>query len=40
MEEIGHRTDILCFEGLGEDVRACLDWLLAECAEADTDSMR
>ena len=34
-EEIGHRTDILSFEGLGEDARAYLDWLLAECAEAD-----
>lgn len=37
MEEIGHRTDILSFEGLGEDTRAYLDWLLGECAETDTD---
>ena len=37
MEEIGHRTDILSFEGLGEDARAYLDWLLGECTEADTD---
>ena len=37
MEEIGHRTDVLSFEGLGEDARAYLDWLLAECTEADTD---
>ena len=33
MEEIGHRTDVLAFEGLGEDTRAYLDWLLGECAE-------
>ena len=31
MEEIGHRTDILPFEGFGEDARAYLDWLLTEC---------
>ena len=37
VEEIGHRADILSFEGLGEDARAYLDWLLAECTEADTD---
>ncbi len=37
MEEIEHRTDILSFEGLGEDARAYLDWLLGECSEADTD---
>lgn len=37
MEEIGHRTDILSFDGLGEDGRAYLDWLLAECTEADSD---
>ena len=36
MEEIGHRTDILSFEGLGEDARSYLAWLLAECTEADT----
>ena len=38
MEEIGHRTDILSFEGLGEDARAYLDWLLGECTEVDTDA--
>ena len=37
MEEIGHRTDILSFEGLGEDARAYLGWLLGECIEADSD---
>ena len=37
MEEIGHRTDVLAFEGLGEDTRAYLDWLLGECAEDDID---
>ena len=37
MEEIGHRTDILPFEGLGEDARAYLGWLLGECTEADAD---
>ena len=41
MEEIGHRTDVLAFEGLGEDTRAYLDWLLGECAEdgVDVDSI-
>ncbi len=38
MEEIGHRTDILSFEGLGEDARAYPDWLLGECTEVDTDA--
>jgi len=33
MEEIGHRTDVLPFEGLGEDTRAYLDWLLETCTE-------
>ena len=37
MEEMGHRTDILSFEGLGEDACAYLDWLLGECTESDTD---
>ncbi|KIC39817.1 ATPase AAA [Ruegeria sp. ANG-R] len=37
MEEIGHRTDILPFEGLGEDVRKYLDWLLEECSEDGAD---
>ena len=38
MEEIGHRTDILSFEGLGEDARTYLDWLLGECSEVGTDA--
>ena len=38
MEEIGHRTDILSFEGLGEDAGAYLDWLLGECNEVGTDA--
>jgi len=33
MEEIGHRTDILPFEGLGEDARKYLDWLLEQCSD-------
>ena len=37
MEEIGHRPDILSFDGLGEDARAYLEWLLGECTESDTD---
>ena len=37
MEEIGHRTDVLAFEGLGEDTRAYLDWLLGECAADGVD---
>ncbi len=37
MEEIGHRTDVLAFEGLGEDTRAYLDWLLGECAGDNVD---
>ena len=39
MEEIGHRTDVLAFEGLGEDTRAYLDWLLGECAEDGVDTL-
>ncbi|KZL23846.1 AAA family ATPase [Pseudovibrio sp. Ad37] len=41
MEEIGHRTDVLPFEGLGEDARAYLDWLLKACVEehADIDTL-
>ncbi|WP_170335377.1 hypothetical protein [Ruegeria arenilitoris] len=35
MEEIGHRTDPPPFEGLGEDARAYLDWLLDQCAVDD-----
>lgn len=31
MEEIGHRTDVLTFDGLGGEARAYLDWLLGEC---------
>jgi hypothetical protein len=37
MEEIGNRTDILPFEGIGEDSRAHLDWLLNACMEQDAD---
>ena len=37
MEEIGHSTDVLSFEGLGEDARAYLDWLFGECTEAGVD---
>lgn len=33
MEEIGHRTDILSFEGLGEEARAYLNWLLQQCSD-------
>ena len=36
MEEIGHRTDILSFEGLVEDARAYLEWLLDQCTADDT----
>ena len=35
MEEIGHRTDILPFEGLGEEARVYLDWLIGQCAGKD-----
>ncbi len=35
MEEIEHRTDILPFEGLGEESRTYLDWLLDQCTEDD-----
>ena len=37
MEEIGHRTDILTFEGLGEEARTYLDWLLGECAAKEAE---
>ena len=37
MEEIGHRTDVLSFEGLGEETRAYLDWLLGECTSDGVD---
>lgn len=37
MEEIGHRTDTLPFEGLGDDARKYLDWLLEECSEDGAD---
>ena len=37
MEEIGHRTDVLSFEGLGEEGRAYLDWMLGECTGDDVD---
>lgn len=36
MEEIGHRTNILPFEGLGEDARAYLDWLSDQCTDDET----
>lgn len=32
MEEIGHRTDVLPFDGLGEEARPYLDWLFKNCA--------
>lgn len=35
MEEIGHRTDVLPFDGLGEETRPYLDWLLTACVTAD-----
>lgn len=31
MEEIGHRTDVINFDGLGEEKRPYLDWLLNSC---------
>ena len=37
MEEIGHRTDVLTFEGLGNDGRPYLDWLISECLADDTE---
>ncbi len=37
MEEIGHRTDVLAFDGLGNEARAYLDWLLAECIADDVE---
>ena len=37
MEEIGHRTDVLSFEGLGEEGCAYLDWMLGECTGDDVD---
>lgn len=37
MEEIGHRTDVLAFDGLGEEARPYLNWLFKSCAiEGDT----
>jgi len=35
MEEIGHRTDVLTFDGLGEETRPYLDWLLKSCVNDD-----
>jgi len=32
MEEIGYRTDVLSLDGLADETRAYLDWLLGECA--------
>ena len=37
MEEIGHRTDVLTFDGLGDETRAYLDWLIQACITDDTD---
>ncbi len=34
---IGHRTDVLIFDGLGDETRAYLDWLIQECITDDTD---
>ena len=31
MEEIGYRTDVLAFDGLGTEVRSYLEWLLLTC---------
>ena len=31
MEEIGHRTTRIEIEGLGDDTRPFLDWLLKQC---------
>lgn len=41
MEEIGYPTDVLAFEGPGEDTRTHLDWLRGKCAEdgVDIDSL-
>jgi type II secretory pathway predicted ATPase ExeA len=36
MEEIGHRTTRIEIEGLGEDTRPFLDWLLTECLTKGT----
>lgn len=32
MEEIGYRTDILSLDGLADETRPYLDWLLTQCA--------
>ncbi len=32
MEEVGYRTDVLSLDGLADEARAYLDWLLGECA--------
>lgn len=37
MEEIGHRTTKFTFDGLGDQGRAFLDWLLAQCFAPDVD---
>jgi len=36
MEEIGHRTTKFVFEGLGEETRAYLDWLIGAALAKDT----
>ena len=38
MEEIGHRTDVLAFDGLGNEARPYLDWLLGECIADDVET--
>lgn len=35
MEEIGHRTSKIVYEGFGDESRAYLDWLLIECLQKD-----
>ena len=32
MEEVGYRTDVLSLDGLADETRPYLDWLLGECA--------
>jgi type II secretory pathway predicted ATPase ExeA len=31
MEVVGYRTDVLGLDGLADETRAYLDWLLGEC---------
>lgn len=37
MEEIGHRTTKIVYEGLGTERRPYLTWLLQECIDGETD---